>query len=76
MDREEYYRFHLIYYFLISAIGGVFIYFGKTIPVYNEQTGEIINPYTLPFIILGAMLIVISFIGMIFFNDIKEGDGK
>lgn len=67
MDREEYYRCHLIYYFIISAIGGVFIHFVKTIPVYNEQTGEIVKPYSLPFIIFGVMLIVISFIGMIFF---------
>lgn len=68
MEKEDYFRWHLCYYFIISAIGGVFIYFGKNTPVYNEQTGEILKSYSTPFIILGVVLIVLSFIGIILLN--------
>lgn len=69
MSKDEFFGFHLVYYFIISVIGGVFIYIGKRLPVYNEQTGEIIQPYSLPFIIIGCALIFLAFIGLAFFNE-------
>lgn len=74
MNKDEIYSFHLVYYFIVSAIGGVIIYLGLKHPVYNTETAEIITPYSLPFIVFGIILIILSFIGMIFFCGDREYD--
>lgn len=72
MDSEDYYRWHLTYYFIVCAIGGIFIYIGNKLPTYNENTGEVVTTYSLPFIVLGIVFIVLAFIGIIFFLNVDE----
>lgn len=72
MNADEYCGFHTLYYFIIAGIGTIFIFLGKRLPVYDEVTAEIVKPYSPPFIILGIILIVLSFIGLIFFSEDKE----
>lgn len=72
MTREEFYSLHTVFYFVIAAIGGLFCYLGKIHPVYDTETGAIIKPYSLPFLIFGVVIICISFIGIAFFCDAEN----
>lgn len=72
MNKEDYYRLHLIYYFVILFIGIGFIITGINYPIYNELTGEVIGKGWKPFIVFGVIQIVLSFIGMVFFCENKE----
>lgn len=74
MTRDEYYSRHILYYYIVILIGGVLIWMGAHHPVYDISTGEMIQKYSLYPIIFGSILIVLSFVGMIFFADIIEGD--
>lgn len=76
MNADEYCGFHTAYYFIIAFIGMVFIIIGNLHPVYNTETGEIVCNYSLPFIIFGVCLLVLSFIGLIFFAEDKENEPK
>lgn len=73
-NKEDYYRKNLIFYFFITFIGGVFIKVGYDMPVYNTDSGTVETPYTIPFIIFGAILIVLSFIGFVFYNNVDDID--
>lgn len=69
MNADEYCGFHTAFYFIISGIGIAFVLIGLKLPVYNEMTGEVIRSYSLPFIIFGAILIFLAFIGIMFFAE-------
>ncbi|MCQ2598185.1 MAG: hypothetical protein MJ181_10110 [Treponema sp.] len=72
MNADEYCGLHTVYYFIVSGIGLALILIARNIPTYNETTGEIIHSYSLPFIIFGAVLIILSFVGIIFFAEDKQ----
>lgn len=73
MNNEDYYRYHLIFYFVVMFIGGVFVWIGTTYPVYNEA-GVVVAVGWLPFLIIGIVLIVLAFVGMIFFCEHNKGE--
>lgn len=73
MTNEDYYGKHISFYFLVMAIGGAFIWIGKIHPVYDVETATVKTPYTPFFIVFGIILIVLSFIGLIFFSENREG---
>lgn len=58
MTDEDFYARHLKFYFFTLFIGGLFSYWG------NKVQWK-------PFLIYGLSLIVLSFIGMIFFCENK-----
>lgn len=71
MTKGDFYAKHTILYFIFAAIGGLFCYLGKIHPVYDTETGAIIKPYSLPFLVFGIILIIFSFIGVAFFATRK-----
>lgn len=72
MTRDEFYSKHTILYFIIAGIGAAFCFVGCKLPVYDEATAQIIKPYSLPFIIIGAILIILSFLGLALFCDAEN----
>ena len=76
MNADDYCGFHTAYYFFIAIIGIIYIFVGRIHPVYNVETGEIVSHYSAPFIVLGCILIVLAFIGLLFFCEDKENEPK
>lgn len=74
MSKEDYYRFQITLYFIVAAIGGVFIRFSFNLPVRNIDTGEILQAFSLPFFIFGIVLIFLSCLGLILFSEPREDD--
>lgn len=69
MTDEQYFSFHTIYYFIVLGLGIIFIVIGKRLPKYDEVTGQIIRSYSIPFIVLGIALMILSMIGFIWFCE-------
>lgn len=74
MDADKYCSIHTCFYFVVMAIGGALIRIGFIHPIYNTETGEILTPYTLFFILIGIMFIFLAFIGLRYFSEIREDE--
>lgn len=75
MTEEDFTIHHLRLYFFSLFTGCFFVWAGHKDPIINKA-GEMVAEHNLFFIIFGAVLILLSFIGFLFYSVSEPPEDK